>query len=47
MNKLHLSPDARTDLAEIREYISTELENPSAAESTIARITKGIRILML
>jgi len=45
MNKLHLSPEARTDLAEIQKYISTELENPSAAASTIARITKGIRIL--
>ncbi len=45
MNKLHLSLDARTDLAEIQKYISTELENPSAAKSTIARITKGIRIL--
>lgn len=45
MNRLHLSPDARTDLEEIREYISTELENPSAAENTIARITKELRIL--
>lgn len=45
MNRLHLSLDARTDLEEIREYISTELENPSAAENTIARITKEIRIL--
>lgn len=45
MNKLRLSLEARTNLTEIREYISTDLENPSAAESTIARITKGIRIL--
>lgn len=45
MNRLHLSLDARTDLEEIREYISTELENPSAAGNTIARITKEIRIL--
>ena len=45
MNRLHLSLDARTDLEEIREYISTELENPSAAENTIARITKESRIL--
>lgn len=45
MNRLHLSLDARTDLEEIREYISTELENPSAAENTIARITKELRIL--
>lgn len=45
MNRLHLSLDARTDLEEIREYISTELENPSAAKNTIARITKELRIL--
>lgn len=45
MNRLLLSLDARTDLEEIREYISTELENPSAAGNTIARITKELRIL--
>ncbi|MGM9542902.1 MAG: type II toxin-antitoxin system RelE/ParE family toxin [Candidatus Limivicinus sp.] len=45
MNRLHLSFDARTDLEEIREYISIELENPSAAANTIARITKELRIL--
>lgn len=45
MNKLHLSFDARNDLAEIRRYISTELENPSAARRTIAHITKDINIL--
>lgn len=45
MNKLHLSFDARNDLAEIRTYISTELENPSAARRTIAHIAKDIHIL--
>lgn len=45
MNRLHISLDARTDLAEIRAYISKDLENPSAAKNTIARITKELRIL--
>lgn len=45
MNKLHLSEDAQTDLAEIKAYITDELENPSAAENTVRRITKDMRIL--
>ena len=45
MNKLHLSEYAQTDLAEIKAYITDELENPSAAENTVRRITKDMRIL--
>lgn len=45
MNKLHLSEDAQTDLAEIKAYITEDLENPSAAENTVRRITKDMRIL--
>lgn len=45
MNKLYFSYDAKTDLADIKEYITDELANPVAASSTIARITKSIRVL--
>ncbi|NLV15635.1 MAG: type II toxin-antitoxin system RelE/ParE family toxin [Syntrophomonadaceae bacterium] len=45
MNNLHLSKEAQADLAEIKEYFSKELENPTAALSTLKKITKGMRIL--
>lgn len=45
MNNLYLSQAAQDDLTEIKAYISEELENPTAALSTVARITKSIRIL--
>jgi addiction module RelE/StbE family toxin len=45
MNNLHLSEAAQNDLEEIKTYISSELENPTAALSTVGRITKSIRIL--
>ena len=45
MNKIVLSPEARNDLAEIREYIEHELESPDAALKTIAGITKRLREL--
>lgn len=45
MNNLHLSPEAKDDLAEIKKYIATELENPIAALNAVSRITKGIRAL--
>lgn len=45
MNKINLSHEAQNDLAEIKRYISKELENPSAATNTIKRITQTIRIL--
>ncbi|NLJ79016.1 MAG: type II toxin-antitoxin system RelE/ParE family toxin [Tissierellia bacterium] len=38
MYKLRINPLARKDLLEIREYISKELDNPSAAEKTLTRI---------
>lgn len=40
MNNLHLSKEAQNDLAEIKAYITEELENPDAALATISRITK-------
>lgn len=45
MNNLHLSKAAQNDLAEIKGYITEELENPDAALATVSRITKKIRIL--
>lgn len=45
MNSLHLSEEAQSDLAEIKEYVSKELENPIAALSTVSKITNGMRIL--
>lgn len=45
MNNLYLSQSAQDDLTEIKAYISEELENPTAALSTVGRITKSIRIL--
>lgn len=45
MNKLHLSPEVKDDLAEIKAYIAEDLENSQAARSTVAKITKTIRRL--
>ena len=45
MNNLHLSPEAQNDLSEIKAYIAEDLENPQAALSTVAEITKTIRML--
>ena len=45
MNDLHLSYEAQNDLAEIKDYIAEELENPQAAIATVSRITKAIRML--
>lgn len=45
MNNLHLSEEARNDLAEIKAYIEKELLNPSAALATVSKITKDLRIL--
>lgn len=45
MSNLNLSPEAQSDLADIKAYITKELENPQAALATVTRITKTIRIL--
>ena len=45
MNNLHLSEEARNDLAEIKAYIEKELLNPFAALATVSKITKDLRIL--
>ncbi|MDO4383800.1 MAG: type II toxin-antitoxin system RelE/ParE family toxin [Eubacteriales bacterium] len=45
MNKIHLSEEASKDLLEIRTYIEEDLLNPSAALSTIRKITNDLRLL--
>ena len=45
MNKVIVAPKAQGDLLEIREYISDELQNTTAAKKAVAKITKKIRIL--
>ena len=44
--KLLITPRAKLDLLEIRDYIEIELLNKSAAENTIATITKRLRALI-
>ena len=39
MNNLYLSNEAQNDLAEIKAYITDELENPGAALATVRKIT--------
>ncbi len=43
MYKLKISPEAKDDLAEIKDYISKELCNPQAAINLVSKITKKIR----
>ena len=45
VNDLHIAKKAQDDLAEIKQYIAEELSNPSAAVSTVKKITASIRIL--
>ena len=46
MSKLQVSPEAQQDLLEIKAYITNDLENPTAARSTVSKITKRIRGLI-
>ena len=45
MNNLYISEEAQNDLDQIKNYITEELENPTAAIATVSKITKKIRIL--
>ncbi len=45
VNNLHIAKKAQDDLAEIKQYITEELGNPSAAILTVKKITASIRIL--
>jgi len=46
MNKLLISPEAQNDIEKIRQHIADELENPSAADNTLIKITRRIRTLV-
>lgn len=43
MHKIKISPEAKNDLAQIKDYISMELCNPKAAVNLASNITKKIR----
>ena len=45
MHKLHISPAAASDLAEISAYITLELYNPQAARRIVKSITHDLRHL--
>ena len=45
MNKLQVSKAAQYDLLEIKAYIANDLENRTAAVSTVKKITQKIRRL--
>lgn len=42
---LHVSPAAQQDLQGIRDYITLELDNSTAASNTVSRIARAIRSL--
>lgn len=44
-NAIHFSPLALRDLDEIWDYISEDLQNPSAASNTVGKILATIEIL--
>jgi addiction module RelE/StbE family toxin len=43
--EIRYSPEAKGDLLEIKRYINDELQNPSAAERTVSKITRSARML--
>ena len=45
MIEIKYSVESRNDLAKIKEYISEEFDNPTAAARMVAHITKRIREL--
>ena len=45
MNKVFLSPEVSRDLSQIKQYISTELKNRSAANRIVGSILKDLREL--
>ena len=46
MAELHISPLANEDLLSIKEHITKELDNPTAATNILAKITKSLRLLI-
>ena len=46
MAKINISPEATNDLHDIKEYITVEFDNPTAAVNTVSKIVKAIRTLI-
>lgn len=44
-HKILFSPEAQNDMKQIREYISIDLDNKTAAARTVGKITKSISVL--
>ena len=45
VTKLNFSPESQNDLLDIKKYITEELDSPIAAENTLKKILKNIRML--
>lgn len=45
MAEVYLSNLAKQDLADVKQYIANELQNPEAAKKTVARIFKSLHVL--
>ncbi|MGO4889595.1 type II toxin-antitoxin system RelE/ParE family toxin [Anaerobacillus sp. MEB173] len=45
MHKLRINPVARQDLIEIKEYITKELDNPTAAVNVVSNIIESYKKL--
>ena len=45
MNKVVISPEARKDLSEIKEYISENLGSPQSAQNTVGKVMSKLREL--
>ena len=43
MSNTRYTPEAENDLAEIKDYLTGDLGNPTAAFNTVGKITKRIR----
>ena len=43
MNRVFISPEAARDISQIKQYISTELKNRSAANRIVGSILKKLR----
>ena len=46
MIKFYISPQAKSDIEEIKEYITIELDNPIAALNVVSKIMKSMKQLI-
>ena len=45
MAKINISPEAKNDLHDIKEYITVEFDSPTTAVNMVSKITTAIRTL--